>query len=543
MSKRIILIIYIFFGMTLFAVFNSFLTNYIHNKETFLQLHRAESFIFFLLIGVILYLYLTKREEFRLLKEEEQRRSTLINSMVDFVNFKDGEGRWLESNTFGLELFQLENVDYKGKKDSELAEYTQFYKEALIYCETSDKETWEMKKITRCEEQIPLPNGDNKTFDTIKVPLFHEDGSRKGLVVIGRDITERIAAENQLVDSEQRYKSLFEHNPYPMLMLDLNGVITTVNPRFETVTGYHKEEVQDGPFIDLNFSVEDIDLIRSSCQYVIANQKGIKKGKDIEFLTKDGNSLLLSCTFVPMLVGKKLAGIITYAKDVTQLRETENRLRRTEKLSIVGELAASVAHEVRNPLTSLIGFVQLLKKSDQTYDQYYTIMLSELDRINLIVSELLVLAKPQELTFSKNQIVELMDEVRTLLQPEVDSYSTQISVHVKSEISPFLCEANQLKQVFINMVKNALEASSSHIWIEFEQIGDTISITIKDDGCGIEKNRMKHLGEPFYSSKEKGTGLGLTVSCRIIEAHHGKVHFNSKLNYGTEVKIEFPLYT
>ena len=363
--------------MTLFIVFNSFLTNYIHNKETFLQLHRAESFIFYLLIGVILYLYLTKREEFRLLKEEEQRRSTLINSMVDFVNFKDGEGRWLESNTFGLELFQLENVDYKGKKDSELAEYTQFYREALIYCETSDKETWEMKKITRCEEQIPLPNGDNKTFDTIKVPLFHEDGSRKGLVVIGRDITERIAAENQLVDSEQRYKSLFEHNPYSMLMLDLKGVITTVNPRFETVTGYHKEEVQGEPFINLNFSMEDLDLIRSSCQYVIANQKGIKAEKDIEFLTKDGKSVLLSCTFVPMLVGKKLAGIITYAKDVTQLRETESRLRRTEKLSIVGELAASVAHEVRNPLTSLIGFVQLLKTSDQTYEHYYTIRSEE----------------------------------------------------------------------------------------------------------------------------------------------------------------------
>ncbi|MFJ7748155.1 ATP-binding protein [Peribacillus sp. NPDC097295] len=542
MSKRIILVIYILSGMTTLIIFNYYLTTTLQDKEVFLLLQRVEGFVFVLLIGLILFLYLSKREELKQLKEEEQLRSTLINSMVDFVNFKDGEGRWLESNTVGLQLFQLENVDYKGKKDSELAEYSQFYKESLIYCEDSDQETWEMGEITRCEENIPLPDGNFKTFDTIKVPIFHEDGSRKGLVVIGRDISERIAAENQLLASEQRYKSLFKHNPYPVLMLDLKGTITTVNPRFEAVTGFHNEEVQGDLFVDLNFSSEAKELIRSSCEYVVEKQKGIKKGQDIEFVTKNGNYILLSCTFVPMLVGNELAGIITYAKDVTQIRETERRLRRSEKLSIVGELAASVAHEVRNPLTSLKGFVQLLSSSDHPHEQYYTIMLSELDRINLIVSELLVLAKPQELTLSENQIVELMGEVRDLLKLEANSSSTQISIQLKNEIPLILCEANQLKQVFINMLKNALEASASHIAIEIEQINDSITITIKDNGCGIETNRMKHLGEPFYSSKEKGTGLGLTVSCRIIEAHQGKVHFNSKSGHGTEVKIELPIY-
>ena len=285
MPRRILLVIYILSGMTTLLVFNYYLTNSLNNKEAFLQLQRVEGFIFVLLIGLILFLYLSKREEFKQLKEEEQLRSTLINSMVDFVNFKDGEGRWLESNTFGLQLFQLENVDYKGKKDSELAEYSQFYRDSLIYCEDSDQETWAMKTITRCEENIPLPNGHFKTFDTIKVPSFHEDGSRKGLVVIGRDISERIAAESQLLASEQRYKSLFDHNPSPMLMIDLNGTITNVNPRFESVTGFRKEEVQGGPFIDLDFSAEARELIQSSCQYVVENQKGIKKGKDIGFVT------------------------------------------------------------------------------------------------------------------------------------------------------------------------------------------------------------------------------------------------------------------
>ncbi|MGE7877835.1 ATP-binding protein [Peribacillus muralis] len=540
MSKRSILSIYILFAVLILVVFDYFLTTNIQNKEVFIQLQRVEGIFFLLSIGMVLYLYLAKREEFKQLKEAEQRRRTLINSMVDFVNFKDGDGRWLESNSFGLKLFQLEHVDYKGKKDSELAEYTEFYKESLIYCEISDEETWVKGEISRCEEIIPLPDGHHKTFDTIKVPLFFEDGSRKGLVVIGRDITERVAAEKQLFDSEQRYKSLFEHNPYPMLMLDLNGLITTVNPRFETVTGFQQAEIHGSPFIKLDFSQEDADLIRTSCEYVVENRKGIKKGKDIQFVTKYGKSILLSCTFVPMMIGVELVGIITYAKEVTQIRETEARLRRSEKLSIVGELAASVAHEVRNPLTSLKGFVQLLKKNDHPHEQYYSIMLSELDRINLIVSELLVLAKPQELPFSKHQIVELMNEVQILLKPEADSFSAQISTAVKNDIPMLSCEGNQLKQVFINMLKNSMEAAANRIWIDFEHKDDSISVIIKDNGSGIEKKRLKHLGEPFYSSKERGTGLGLTVSCRIIEAHGGKVRFNSEPDRGTEVEIILP---
>lgn len=540
MSKRSILSIYILSGILTLVVFDYFLTTNIQNKEVFIQLQRVEGTFFLLSIGMVLYLYLAKREEFKQLKEAEQRRRTLINSMVDFVNFKDGDGRWLESNTFGLQLFQLEHVDYKGKKDSELAEYTEFYKESLIYCEVSDEETWMKGVITRCEEIIPLPDGNHKTFDTIKVPLFFEDGSRKGLVVIGRDISERVVAEKQLFDSEQRYKSLFEHNPYPMLMLDLNGLITTVNPRFETVTGFHQEEVHGSSFVNLDFSPEDAELIHTSCDYVVENRKGIKKGKDIQFITKYGKSILLSCTFVPMMIGDELVGIITYAKEVTQIRETEARLRRSEKLSIVGELAASVAHEVRNPLTSLKGFVQLLKKNDHPHEQYYSIMLSELDRINLIVSELLVLAKPQELPFSKHQIVELINEVKTLLKPEADSFSAQISISVKNDIPLLSCEGNQLKQVFINMLKNSMEAAADQIWIDFEHTDKNLSIIIKDNGSGIEKNRLKHLGEPFYSSKERGTGLGLTVSCRIIEAHGGKVRFNSELNRGTKVEIILP---
>jgi PAS domain S-box-containing protein len=132
------------------------------------------------------------------LKESEERMRTLINAMPDIVAFKDGEGRWLEANQFDLHLFQLESVDYRGKKDSELAEFSSFYREAFLACEASDEIAWQAGKPCRADETIPRPDDSSMVFDIIKVPMFYPDGRRKGLVVVGRDITERKLAEAEL---------------------------------------------------------------------------------------------------------------------------------------------------------------------------------------------------------------------------------------------------------------------------------------------------------------------------------------------------------
>ena len=271
-------------------------------------------------------------------------------------------------------------------------------------------------QITRCEEVVPLPDGTSKIFDTIKVPLFHEDGSREGLVIIGRDIT--------------------------------------------------------------------------------------------------------------------------------TLRQTEERLSRTEKLSVVGELSASVAHEIRNPLTSLKGFVQLLQMEDDKHQDYYQIMLDELNRINHIVGELLLLAKPQHIKYTKVAIQKILNDVISLLTVEASLYNVQIEFNFPKEDIILECEPNQLKQLFINLIKNSIEASKndSKILINLELIeNSTIAIMVKDNGCGISQERLQKMGEPFYSSKEKGTGLGLTVSYKIVQSHKGTIVFDSELGLGTTAKITLPL--
>ncbi|MCM2533066.1 PAS domain S-box protein [Neobacillus pocheonensis] len=520
-------------------------TNYLielYIPTSFIEIvERSKEFFYVLVTGGAIYFFMSKTEELQASKKDEKRLATLINAMVDFVNFKDGEGRWIEANEYGLHVFQLEGVDYRGKKDSELAEYTDFYADALRYCEISDEETWKNGTVTYCEEILPVPDGTTKTFDTIKVPLYHEDGSRQGLVIIGRDITDRKNMARQLAESQQRYKSLFEFNPDIVYMLDLNSVITNLNPQFEVITGYRPEKLIGRnivPFIPKNRKKEVLDIIST----VQTDKKTCMI--EIDLKHANGGFITLQFTSLPIVVDGQIAGIIGYGRDVTTLRQTEERLRRTEKLSVVGELSASVAHEIRNPLTSLKGFVQILQVEDEKHQFYYQIMLDELNRINHIVGELLLLAKPQHLKYTKADIQKILYDVISLLGTEASLYNVQIEFYFPEKEIWIECEPNQLKQLFINVIKNAIEANKSggSIWITLDPLAkDRISITVKDNGCGISQERLTRIGEPFYSSKEKGTGLGLTVSFKIVESHNGSIQFDSEISEGTSVHIELPV--
>jgi len=143
----------------------------------------------------------------------EERLRTLVEASPDPIFMKDGKGRWLEANRAGLELFQLEHVDYRGKTEEELAEFTPFYKDALLYCRLTDVHAWEKGVLSRNEERVLRPNGFIRTYDVLKIPLFHIDGSRKGLLVLGRDITERKLAEEErdrLLEKEQAARAASE---------------------------------------------------------------------------------------------------------------------------------------------------------------------------------------------------------------------------------------------------------------------------------------------------------------------------------------------
>lgn len=231
--------------------------------------------------------------------------------------------------------------------------------------------------------------------------------------------------------------------------------------------------------------------------------------------------------------------------DVTELKKSRELLQQSDKLSVIGELAAGIAHEIRNPLTSLMGFIQLLSVNPNVEKAYCEIMLSEIERINMIVNELLLLSKPQKMNLEKVYIIRLLETVVTLLAAQSILHNVQIMTHFKAELNVLVIqgEKNKIKQVFINILKNAIEAmpKGGKVLVLVECKKSHVLVSVIDQGCGIPKDKLSKIGQAFFTTKEKGTGLGLMISYSIIESHRGFMRIKSEEGKGTIVEVQLPL--
>ena len=267
-------------------------------------------------------------------------------------------------------------------------------------------------------------------------------------------------------------------------------------------------------------------------------------------------NVLLETGFTPYISqiysGFIFASLIMVMTMVFQVYLTEylneNALLRTEmqkseKLNIVSELAASVAHEVRNPLTVVRGFIQLLESTEDVKNKdYMRLVLAELDRAEQIISDYLNLARPQ---IEKKEHICLsaqLIEMTTLMS----SFAAMQGVYLQVEISESLYtigDKTKLKQAIMNVVKNGIEAiqgNKGYLKVTAIQKDETIIIRVKDSGVGMTKEQLARLGQPYYSLKEKGTGLGLMVTFSILQAHNGTLEYKSESGKGTEAIIILP---
>ncbi|AIQ10676.1 ATP-binding protein [Paenibacillus durus] len=320
---------------------------------------------------------------------------------------------------------------------------------------------------------------------------------------------------------------------------DMSGTVISVNRAFEELYGWKEREVVGSTIRLVPDSVLKEEETR--LQWLI---KGAHLAPTETLrLKRDGSvvEVSVSTSVIRDEEGKPVS-FVHVSRDMTERNRMEELLRQSEKLTTVGQLAAGVAHEIRNPLTTLRGFLQLQREKNMLVPLHVDLMLSELERINLIVSEFLILAKPQAVRFQQKDVRHVLHDVISLLDSQAHLHN--IEVKDRFEVSPAMvhCEENQLKQVFINIIKNGIESMSSGgtITLEQKRIGDSIVIVITDEGEGIPENILPKLGQPFFSNKETGTGLGLMISQRIIQAHKGMMEIESQVGRGTSVTIVLP---
>ena len=230
-------------------------------------------------------------------------------------------------------------------------------------------------------------------------------------------------------------------------------------------------------------------------------------------------------------------------RDISERKQTEELMLKSEKLSIAGQLAAGIAHEISNPLTAIKGFLQLMKPTMGENEHYFEIVFSELSRIELILSELLMLAKPQQNAVKERvNLKKIISEVTALLETQANLKGIFIKTDYEHDSMYINGDQNQLKQVFINLIKNAVESmpdgGTVHIIMTEDEY--SVNVTVKDEGDGIPENVLKRIGEPFLTTKEKGTGLGLMVTFNLIKNHQGAIQVDSKPDRGTAFHITFP---
>ncbi|MCR8633359.1 PAS domain S-box protein [Paenibacillus radicis (ex Xue et al. 2023)] len=393
----------------------------------------------------------------------------------------------------------------------------------------------ELKKLDKSTDP------DEFQDDILESILAQEEDSRfaRSYAMI-QAIFEKKKAEKQLEQSEQRYKSLFRHNPDPICSFDRNGFCTSANPALFSMTGYTEEEL-------LHKSIHHLivpDQLERWHDYFADTLQGQTRHYEVTFLHKNGSYVELSILNVPIVVNGQFNGVYMIGKDISERKRAEEMLIRSEKLSIVGQLAAGVAHEIRNPLTSLKGFVQLMQNKVNGYDSYFEIMKDELERINFIVSEFLVIAKPQSVRYEAKDAMQILQNTIVLLSSQAMIHKVKlVTEEAQDNLAKINCDENQIKQVFINILNNSMDAMPDGGNIRMELLNydhQHIMIRFTDEGCGIPEERIPRLGEPFYTTKEKGTGLGLMVTFKIIESHGGRMRIHSKVNEGTTVEIILP---
>lgn len=355
-------------------------------------------------------------------------------------------------------------------------------------------------------------------------------------------LNNRLAEMYQMVEeSEAEYRLIAENTSDLIMVMDNEHSFSYFSPSHESVLGYHSSELEKVKLCKF-IHPDEVDLFKDTIDGML--EKSESKSLEFRLRHKQGHWIEFESRCMPVKgENQEIERIVIISRDISERKKAEEILLQSEKLSIVGELAAGVAHEIRNPLTTIKGFVQLYKWENGK-SEINDLLLSELERIETITSELLSLGKPQAIQLTRTKVCELLENTLDLLSPEALMSDIQFNLQIEDSGLFITCEKNQLKQVFLNILKNAIEAmpkgGTVHINVRNSGVGECV-LSFQDEGVGIPEEILPRLGEPFYSLKEKGTGLGLMICNKIVKQHHGTITYHSKKQEGTLVQIKLPL--
>jgi two-component system sensor histidine kinase PilS (NtrC family) len=350
-----------------------------------------------------------------------------------------------------------------------------------------------------------------------------------------------------LTGLQEFHRCILESIESGVFTTDETGQVTSFNRRAEEITGYSKEDVHGRSWWDvfswpIEWGRKGLDPPESPARFEEIGRR------------KDGSRYILGLSLSPLQEQGARTGVVGVFQDITPLKKMEEAVRRKQWLATIGEMSAGMAHEVRNPLAALSGAIQVLRKDLRTTDANRPLLelaLRETERLNSIVTDFLQYARPRRLHLQPTDINALLDEtIRMLGQTAPYDSTVRFVKHLAPGPLKTVLDPDQMRQVCWNLALNAcqsmpnggtLTVSTRRTSVFTDGLeSEAIEVVFEDTGTGIAEEHLSKIFYPFFTTKESGTGLGLSVVYRVLDEHRGSVHVDSAQGQGTRVRLMLP---
>ena len=489
--------------------------------------------------------------------ESQQWLTATLNSVSDAVIATDEKGFVVLVNPVAEELTFCKKGEALTRRLEDVFQIREYKSGKPVDIPTARLLRQEIALWVGNEVVLVARGGRETVIDCDAAPIRDNDGNAMGIVLSFRDVTQRVKDRTALRQSEENYRTLFDSKVMAVFVIDAE-TFSIVDGNITSAQMFGYDTVNEVLGMNPLDFVHPDDRERAA-RVILEDgfENDMREVNEFKVFTRDGSVLWVSAVGQMIEYQGRMVALVSI-RDITREKQAEEEKQRMEqqvqlagRLAAIGELAAGVAHELNNPLTAVQGYAQLIASSkdlNATIKEDVEALYRESQRATRITSNLLSFArrhKPEKKMISINDVIVNSVELQ---EYRMKVNNIEISTELDKDLPHSMVDFHQMRQVFVNLITNAEQAMTEHkgcgkIGIKTRAKGDTIYVTLTDDGPGIDEENLKRIFDPFYTTKAvgKGTGLGLSICFGIVQEHDGRLYARSNPDGGSTFILELPV--
>lgn len=487
----------------------------------------------------------TIETELSALTKAIKRQSRAFGAIVSMSNecsfIIDRNATFTYASIAGAQLLGLKQLEVIGKNWRELG----LPREVMVPFEAHLKTAFLLGTSVTNVAKIHFPYGI-RYMEYYLNPVLGETLSVEAVFCVIRDVTQHKESETvqqqltlQYLHENQRLQQLTDAAPMAILTVDSDGFITAINQAAIELLPHINNKFKGPRLYRMSLKLHDNtcggDLIARAL-----NGEEIKSG----LFEYNNRHYLISAFPTREKDTGVILGAVAFYQDITEMEKMRKELARLDRLNLIGEMAAGVAHEIRNPMTVIMGYLQMMSgRAEAGWQEKYNIIMDELNRINAIVTDFLSLAKDKMVEKESGNLNKMINGIYPLILADAAKNDIEVKLNLADDMPDLLLNNKEIKQLILNLARNAIEAmksSTGELCIETRVYEDKVELITTDSGCGIDSQYLNKIFDPFFTTKDNGTGLGLAVCQSIVERHQGMIDIWSEVGKGTSVIVTLP---